>query len=218
MNKIIHQIWIGPHKMPERELGFTNKMQEMHPDFTYHLWTNDNIPVLPPILKHLYDKHVSNIDYAFAADVLRLYVTQQFGGIYADVDEEPILGFSGLDITSFSGFFRRHDDRDLTIPNEFFGFSEHNTLIDYIINSITERTDWLGPSWFGAIVRKFFGLPDNASHELLQPHLANIGIFYMPSHQDHVKGSTDWWERHFMHRGLYSWAPEYKAKLKTGAI
>lgn len=43
MEKIIHQIWIGPYKIPKLEEYFSKIMKEKKPDFEYMLWTNIKI-------------------------------------------------------------------------------------------------------------------------------------------------------------------------------
>lgn len=82
MEKIIHQIWIGPYKMPDREKYFVSQVKEKNPDFEHILWTNDNLPELPPKIKEKYQYHYDQEVYAFAADVLRIFLIREYGGIY----------------------------------------------------------------------------------------------------------------------------------------
>ena len=49
--KIIHQIWVGEYRIPKREKNLIEEVKQKHPDFEHILWTNDNIPTLPPVLK-----------------------------------------------------------------------------------------------------------------------------------------------------------------------
>jgi len=41
--KKIHQIWIGYDEMPKHCVEFSKKMEIIHPDWEYKLWTHDEI-------------------------------------------------------------------------------------------------------------------------------------------------------------------------------
>ena len=44
--KIIHQIWLGPLPPPQRWL---DSWRDHHPDWDYHLWTNEKYQFCSPI-------------------------------------------------------------------------------------------------------------------------------------------------------------------------
>ena len=39
--KIIHQIWVGGHEMPEHCKQFVQEMKELNPDYEHKLWGNE---------------------------------------------------------------------------------------------------------------------------------------------------------------------------------
>lgn len=98
--KIIHQIWIGkgkkPAPLPEKCAAFVARMKELHPEWevTLHgneLWeryTDD------PFLKAYRARETCR--EAHIANRLRFLLLRDFGGIYADVDVEPLLAFDSF--------------------------------------------------------------------------------------------------------------------------
>jgi hypothetical protein len=79
--KIVHFIWIGPDPCPYEEN--INSYRLYNPDWDIKLWDNDNLPEI--FNKWLYDKMTS---WAGKADVLRLEILYNHGGLYVDVDSK----------------------------------------------------------------------------------------------------------------------------------
>jgi mannosyltransferase OCH1-like enzyme len=84
-HKLIHQIWVGPHPIPEKSINFIVKIKELHPHYKYKLWTD----------KDLDSDNFSNLSYinktpiyAQKADIMRYEILYKYGGIYLDIDFE----------------------------------------------------------------------------------------------------------------------------------
>jgi hypothetical protein len=85
--KIIHQIWIGPNKRPDKwidtfRIDYINK----NPEYQYILWNEDNIDSLFtefPIYRIVYDLEYT---YNGKSDILRYLILYNYGGIYLDSD------------------------------------------------------------------------------------------------------------------------------------
>jgi len=193
------------------------RMRDMHQGFDYHFWSDKNLPKMPAVLAQLMTRRREEENYALAADVLRLFVLQEYGGVYLDVDTEPITGLHGLDIDGAKGIFRRHGDEDLTISNDFMGLDQGSPLSQHLVSAMTPGSFWIGPGWVGEQVRAFYGVAASASHQTLEPRLTASGITYLPSRDGQVAGATDWWENHFRNHALYSWSPENKKRFREGA-
>ena len=91
--KIIHQIWVGPNPLPEKSINFIKRIKELHPTFEYRLWTD----------KDLTSHNFINIDYinktqsyAQKADIMRLEILYNYGGIYLDIDMEVLKNLESL--------------------------------------------------------------------------------------------------------------------------
>ena len=102
MEKIIHQIWIGPYNIPEKERVFADNIKSAHPDFTYIFW--DHIPQLPYELQRLVDLYTSLKHWVHIADLLRYYLVNEHGGIYIDCDYQLLSPISNLRLEEHEGF------------------------------------------------------------------------------------------------------------------
>ncbi|MDB6081197.1 MAG: hypothetical protein JWO53_469 [Chlamydiia bacterium] len=84
--KIIHQIWLGPKTPPSYFASFQAKWRKMHPDWEYHLWTDDDLDELNLELRDLIE---ASPNYAEKSDILRCELLERFGGVYLDADMDP---------------------------------------------------------------------------------------------------------------------------------
>lgn len=204
MEKIIHQIWVGPYQMPEREMKFSmeirDKLYKYYPDFKYILWTDNNLPHLPDNLKILWRIFGERKDYAFQADILRIYLIYEFGGLYLDIDHEWVHGPRVEDF-SYEGIFLNHGEPDHTIPNQSFGGSRHSPVMTFLFNSISQVNEWYGPSWLGDTVREYYGHKRSTDHSIIYAKLHNDRVLY-----DDYNAFQDY----FRHIPLYSWSQENK--------
>ena len=136
MEKIIHQIWVGKYKMPKREKSFVELMKQKNSTWEHMLWTDLEVLQLnmPPNIKNAYNYFLKDDDYVAQADILRLFLVYEFGGIYLDVDFETRKGFDELNLLSYDGFICYHDTdiRVDTIPNGIFGSKKGNKLFEFL--------------------------------------------------------------------------------------
>jgi hypothetical protein len=85
--KIIHQIWIGPNKCPDKWIDtFRIDYIKKNPEYQYILWNEDNIDPLFsdfPLYRIIYDLEYT---YNGKSDILRYLILYIYGGIYLDSD------------------------------------------------------------------------------------------------------------------------------------
>lgn len=82
--KVIHQIWLGS-PVPEKFKEFQESWQKLHPDWTYKLWTDEDVKHMKLYNRVLYD---ASINYGEKSDILRYEILYREGGVYADFDYE----------------------------------------------------------------------------------------------------------------------------------
>lgn len=89
--KIIHQVWVGA-PMPEHLRRFTDRWRELHPTWEYRLWGDTNLDWL-----HNREPYAEAHRFVpwyrvgqLRADVARYEILYAHGGLYADVDTEPL--------------------------------------------------------------------------------------------------------------------------------
>ena len=100
--KKIHYIWFGKGEKNERIKHCIESWKKYLPDYEIIEWNEDNFDInYNDFTKHAY----ANKKWAYVADVARLWVLYNEGGIYMDTDVEvykPLDEF--LDNEGFTGF------------------------------------------------------------------------------------------------------------------
>jgi len=100
--KTIHYCWFSPQSL-EAQLGHNNMPQQAlncivswhkyMPNWEYKLWNEDNFDISStPYTKEAYEAG----KMAFVSDYVRLWVLEQYGGIYLDTDVEVFKSFEPL--------------------------------------------------------------------------------------------------------------------------
>ncbi len=90
--KTIHYCWFGKGKMPPLALACMESWKRHHPDWSYVLWNEENLPAELGFARKLLQRKL----YAFVSDYVRLYAVYKQGGIYLDMDVELIRPLDSL--------------------------------------------------------------------------------------------------------------------------
>ena len=140
--KLIHQIWIGPKKIPNY---WTNTFSELYiennKDYKYKIWNNDNyLNELNkyPVLKIIFNEFVS---YCCKADILRLIILYEYGGIYIDADSVWLYNKSFdelLEKSKNTNFFvgrtpNENENSKFFLTNGVFGCTKNHLYIKNMI-------------------------------------------------------------------------------------
>ena len=162
--KIIHQVWIGPHKPPWQWIDtFRKNFTAIYPDWEYRLWREDDIKELNLINRdeYRYEEILSG-----KVNILRYEILYQYGGIYIDADCEWINNKSLqnlIDKTNETGVFAGWEDENM-LANSVIGSSVNNPLMYYAIKllgktfhynrRVLNRPTWIstGPRFFSECV------------------------------------------------------------------
>lgn len=91
--KTIHQIWVGPKRIPKSYRVFADTIKKMHPEWEYKLWTNADVESFPWINKELFDKTTNP---GMKSDIWRYEILHRYGGLYLDMDIESLRAFDPL--------------------------------------------------------------------------------------------------------------------------
>lgn len=207
MQRTIHQIWVGPYRMPTRERRLVEGMQSTNPTWKHVLWTDSNLPTMPDHIRERFDHRMAEQEYAFAADVLRPFVVHEFGGMYFDVDTECLRTMDDLGFSDRSGVFIHHGVTDPTMPNGYFGLAASHPLGAHLCGLLRAPAYEFGPHWLGYSVRGFLGLGKSASHDATASALSAQNMLHMPSLQFY---------QFFRDYALFSWSKENKERFKSG--
>jgi hypothetical protein len=187
------------------------EVRNHHKDFNYYFWNDDNLPELPAHLKMVYDSYQ---EPAIKADLLRMYVIHEYGGIYLDADFKVINGLHSNVISheQRDGFIVYNDSYGMSaLANTIFGFKKGNLLIKYMIDNVNYENQWIGPNWWVQIICKYLGLDfTQATVEELKEKVNQFNI--------EVVHWRDIESKCFVHEALASWmhGSIWHDKLKNG--
>lgn len=223
--KKIHQIWIGHYDIPERERVFAQEIKDRHPEYEYHLWTDQNLPTIPDDLRDMYNAMYAQLDYVYCADMIRWLAVLEYGGYYLDIDWQYIKNLDELNISHRDGIVFGHwgegwQHCDYTLTNNVFGFAKDHSMVKYLVENMPKDLGYCNapysPGWCGMIVKKYMGLENEFSkeiweyHRIMREHLDSFNVEY----GDYNRFQNE----NFKHFALYSWSHENKDKFKKGLI
>lgn len=87
--KSIHQIWLGPKPVPPHLEELSKSFRKLHPDWEYHVWTDEKIGALDFEMKELFYSSASFQENSEKRiDILRAEILDRFGGAVVDLDFE----------------------------------------------------------------------------------------------------------------------------------
>ena len=131
--RTIHRIWIeGSDPMPEEYERNTRLWAEMNPGWRVVTWTKPTFPIVNECLYKRPPPHLSAHDrLRYRSDLLRLEILYSFGGLYVDMDVEPLRPIEGL--------IRGHTAVVAYSPNQWRGKS----IITNALIWATPRHDWI---------------------------------------------------------------------------
>lgn len=151
--KIFHQVWLGNDAIPENYKSFTNKWLELNPWWSYRKWDSINIINLQFFSK---EDYCLLKNYAEKTDYLRFCILLEYGGVYMDMDFEPLKSIDAL-IAKYNFFIWERPEWGVEIAI-LWSTSWHEQL-KTIFNHLHERivstvnysrymsADRIGPSW-----------------------------------------------------------------------
>lgn len=142
--KIIHQLW-KTNSMPNEFAEFANKWKQLHPTWQYKLWTDDMlldfVETEYPNFLSIYNKYEYNIQ---RVDAARYLILNTVGGVYADLDIEPIYAVDDL-LTTETVFATEHP-ADASrmgvkqlVSNAFMATAPNRPIFDTIIRQLALR-------------------------------------------------------------------------------
>lgn len=176
--KIIHQIWVGPHLIPNNLQTCIDSVKNHFSDFEYMFWHNGNIPKMPTNVEEQFNKYEKLGIPAFQADILRLFILNTYGGIFLDADFFVKQNFWHTINKPFwcviaNEKTRRH------VFNGIFACESNNPILNQIIIDMKDEPlkgnglQGHGPLLFSKYIRQFVHMPADSNiyqYLLKSPH------------------------------------------------
>lgn len=135
--KIIHRVWLGGRPVPAPFLEWETRLRELHPDWTFRLWTDADVPQLN--VRQLVARTCA---FCSKANMVRLEVVYREGGIYLDHDIEPIRTLDPL--LNHQAFSCLETDNHLN--NAAFGADAGHPWIAWQLKKLVSYAS-LAPPW-----------------------------------------------------------------------
>jgi len=133
--KIIHHIWLGSKPLPHPE--FIDEWKRLNPGWEMRLWTDEH--ARRSRFKWLLDRAKSA---SSKANILRLEVVHDHGGIYADTDVKPIKSFEPF--LKYKGFVGR--EAKSSVCNALFGAEKGSPWLSDLLETLPMWAN-MHPPW-----------------------------------------------------------------------
>jgi FkbM family methyltransferase len=130
--KTIHQIWLGG-PMPQRFAEYAQRWKELHPQWTYRLWQEEDLTWLDHS-----NEFASVPQYATKANIARYEIVARYGGVYLDADMEPIKSIDSL-IEGTSMVVC--PERPGLLNNAFFAAAPNHPILLHVLSELRESID-----------------------------------------------------------------------------
>jgi len=220
MEKIIHQIWVGSYEMPDREKYFVQLIKEKNPEFKHILWTNENLFALDEKIAVVYDNFMRRKDYANAADILRVVVVREFGGVYFDVDYKCNKGIENWELEKHDGLLVYHEE--FTSGNGEFGCNPKTGFIEYLYQDLLKS--YIGcsfdPHWFNTNMKRYFKIKNIESYTSEECKVMGMKLLetWKKENIKYVRRHGEFEPLYFEHHALHSWDDKHKKYFEEGLI
>lgn len=144
ISRILHQGWVGPKPMPQREQTWCEQMRRMNPTWDYRRFGNEIMEKYgqDPYVKELINQ---GKPWAFICDRLRVLILREEGGVWLDPDCQPVKPLDTLSAlwdsptATFAAGFRSPDRPEVAlhrgvtlIDNTFLATAPKSRMIERI--------------------------------------------------------------------------------------
>ena len=171
---IIHFIWLGS-PVSSRANSVIESWKRYHPEWKIMIWTDLEVSDFSWSSPRLHSAFTLADTFAEKADILRLEILYQFGGIYSDTDvvcfkpfhdlvTNGLTFFSCLEMNYYNKNFKDPHYKPLYIGTAVMGASKGSSIMKYCLDHY--RTSQEAPA-VGLIMRAGPGLASRACHEAL---------------------------------------------------
>ncbi|TMW63096.1 hypothetical protein Poli38472_002037 [Pythium oligandrum] len=132
--QIIHQIWLGPHKIPPRCVNWMNSWTQLHPDWEYRVWRDADVTRLSLKNQSAFD---AATNFGAKSDILRYEILEMVGGVYVDVDTQCVRPVDTL-VKHFAFVVGISNTGCVEINNGFIAATPHHPILTHLIDSIQQ--------------------------------------------------------------------------------
>ena len=140
--RVLHHIWFGPKDVPE---DWREAWRAMHPGWEHRLWRESDVTGLP-----VDSRFIDFLDRGIwhgAADLARVAILREYGGVYVDIDSKPLTTFDGAPFME-SAFFAAYEPTPSIpgrIANGTIGSIPNHPILETYADLVSKMTDLSEP-------------------------------------------------------------------------
>lgn len=163
--RIIHRVWAGEDPIPYRYRDHGQTWVKHHPDWEFRLWMPAELDWLDMVCRGLYDRaqtEAPNDWLRWRADIARLEILHQFGGVYTDMDAECLKPLDPL--LSRAGWVPRSPNDPTLVTNAVMGFEPAHPWLRRVLEGMPANAEaWRGRRLVDTVGGKYLTrmLPDD---------------------------------------------------------
>ena len=171
--KQLHQIWIGPDQRPDHLI---KTWQDKHKGWGHVVWDEsmlDKALAWTPGARKVYDRYMQDKRYCGAANVARVLILHQYGGVYVDADMRCRHTLDGAWFMDHANWVSQSPHEPTRSQNAAMGAAQDSTLMGIYadrLDEIGQRDLPIHPSWKTTGALLFDGIralvPEGVSFDL----------------------------------------------------
>lgn len=139
--KFIHHIWIGSKPFCSEYINYLSKWRDIYPDYNFIFWDNELVEATGIANNDIKKYYYSDNNIALKADLLRFKILEKFGGIYIDVDTEPLKRMPD-DILNYNFFSGYQPNNEIAIG--IMGSKVKEALVsDYLVSVLKNINNYI---------------------------------------------------------------------------
>ncbi|MFD1441646.1 glycosyltransferase family 32 protein [Lacticaseibacillus hegangensis] len=199
--KTIHYVWFGPSEKPAKVQKNIEDWKSKLPDYNFREWNDQTFPIdTAPLYVQQANKERK---WAFVSDYIRLWVLDEFGGIYLDTDVRVIKSFD--DLLGNESFLGRESESELCTA--VIGSEPHVEWIQALLTDYRQRK----------FVQQNGGLDLTPNSSYIKSFLETLGVAEKPKifPEEYFSPKSFYHFSTQIHETTYC-IHEYNATWKTG--
>ena len=134
--KFIHHIWIGDKPFPSDYINFLKKWKILYSDYNFIFWDNQLVESTDILSSDIKQYYYGDYNIGLKADLLRFKILEKFGGIYVDVDTEPLKRMPD-EIFNYNFFSGYQPNNEIAIG--IMGSKVNESLVSFYVDSVLEN-------------------------------------------------------------------------------
>ena len=216
----LHYIWVGS-KLPDERRELIESWRSSNPNYEISHWNEDSIDMRNPRIQRAYQRR----QWATVADIARLQVIYEHGGIYLDTDFRVLRSLDSLlRYRCFFAFQHEHHPTDW-ISNAAFGAVPGHPLVKAALFDVMRiKPSWLGldrPTKYGPklltrLLREYLGVGryDPSGVMVRDVFLCPTAYFFPFSYDEEFREDCITGDTLAVHLWERSWAKQIPAPVR----